>query len=166
MPNRSDSTGTRSSMPWNSEAKSRSAGSRSGENPKQRMPSRSKLLASVPPPMVNGTGRAPSSSALRAATIWSTTGPPHGVSPARAGARPVVLGLRGGTHRVAGRPVERRLAGLVVDEPLALDPLADQRGELALELLLLAVEEAAVDRGACRARDDVGLVSGGEHRGV
>ena len=82
MPNWSDSTGTRSSMPWNSDAKSRSGGSRSGENPKQRMPSRSKLLASVPPLIVNGTGRAPSSSALSAATIESTSGPSNVVSTA------------------------------------------------------------------------------------
>ena len=33
VPNFSASTGTRSSMPWNSEAKSRSGGSRSGANP-------------------------------------------------------------------------------------------------------------------------------------
>ena len=38
-PNCSPSTGTRSSMPWNSAAKFRSAGSRSGAKPKQRMPS-------------------------------------------------------------------------------------------------------------------------------
>src|SRR3712207_9021621 len=61
---------------------------------------------------------------------------------------------------VDDRAVERRLHGLVVDDPLALDPLADQAGQLALELGLLAVQEAAVDRGACGSGDDVGLVAG------
>src|SRR3954454_5347269 len=80
--------------------------------------------------------------------------------------RAVVLGLEGGDHRVDERSVERRLDGLVVDDPLALDALADQPGELPLELLLLPVEEPAVDGGARAARDDVGLVAGVEHRGV
>ena len=48
-PNRSDSSGTRSSTPWNIPKKSRSSGSRSGENPKHRIPSRANDLASVPP---------------------------------------------------------------------------------------------------------------------
>ena len=48
-PNSSASTGTRSSTPWNSAVKSRSAGSRSGAKPKQRMPSLLNALASVPP---------------------------------------------------------------------------------------------------------------------
>ena len=81
-------------------------------------------------------------------------------------ARAVVLGLERGDHLVDQRAVERRLHGLVVDDPVALDALADQPGELALELLLLAVEEAAVDGGAGGAGDDVGLVAGVEHRGV
>src|SRR3954447_11163384 len=80
--------------------------------------------------------------------------------------RAVVLGPESGDHRVDQRAVERRLHGLVVDQPLALDALADQRGELPLELLLLAVEEAPVDGGAGRAGDDVGLVAGVEHRRV
>src|SRR5688500_17308508 len=56
-------------------------------------------------------------------------------------ARAVVLGLEGGDHLVDERAVERRLHGLVVDEPVALDPLAEKAGQLALELLLLAVQE-------------------------
>src|SRR4051794_26596028 len=82
----------------------------------------------------------------------------------RAGA--VVLGLERGDHRVDQRTVERRLYGLVVHQPLPLHPLADERGELPLELLLLPVQEAAVDGGRRRAGDDVGLVAGVEHRGV
>src|SRR5215218_2538318 len=42
----------------------------------------------------------------------------------RAGA--VVLGLEGGHHLVDERAVERRLDGVVVDQPLALDALADE----------------------------------------
>ena len=57
-------------------------GACSGEKPKQRMPRVSKLLASVPPLMVNGTGRAPGSSAFSAATIRSTDGPSNVVSTA------------------------------------------------------------------------------------
>ena len=48
-PNSSASTGTRSFTPWNMPAKSRSAGSRSGANPKHLMPSLENDLASVPP---------------------------------------------------------------------------------------------------------------------
>src|SRR3954451_1529719 len=82
----------------------------------------------------------------------------------RAGA--VVLGLERGDHGVDQRTVERRLDGVVVHQPLALDALADEPGELALELLLLAVEEAPVDGGGRRPGDDVGLVAGVEHRRV
>src|SRR3954468_13153734 len=56
----------------------------------------------------------------------------------RAGA--VVLGLERGDHRVDQRPVERRSYGLVVPQPLPLHALADERGELPLELLLLTEE--------------------------
>src|SRR5215213_8703135 len=63
----------------------------------------------------------------------------------RAGA--VVLGLEGGHHRVDERPVERRLDRVVVHQPFALDALSDEARELALELLVLAVEEPAVDGG-------------------
>src|SRR3954447_22586838 len=52
----------------------------------------------------------------------------------------VVLGLERGDHRVDQRPFERRLPGLFVHQPLTLDALADERGELPLELLLLAEE--------------------------
>src|SRR5918997_2354373 len=58
--------------------------------------------------------------------------------------RAVVLGLEGGDHLVDQGAVERRLHGLVVDDPVALDALTDEPGELALELHLLAVEEPAV----------------------
>ena len=51
VPNFSASTGTRSSMPWNMPMKSSSGGRLSGENPKQRMPSRLNDFASVPPDM-------------------------------------------------------------------------------------------------------------------
>ena len=49
VPNWRAVTGTRSSTPWNMPEKSRSAGSRSGAKPKQRMPSRLNDFASVPP---------------------------------------------------------------------------------------------------------------------
>src|SRR3954471_6500891 len=53
--------------------------------------------------------------------------------------RAVVLGLQSRHHRVDEGAVEGRLHGLVMHKPLPLDALADQPGELALELLLLAV---------------------------
>lgn len=51
-PNSNDLMGTRSSFPWNSAVKSRSAGNCKGANPKQRIPSRDSDLASVPPESV------------------------------------------------------------------------------------------------------------------
>ena len=137
MPNCSDSTGTRSSMPWNSD----------GEVQVRRQPQRREAEAAHAEPLeALGVGAAAHREGHRA--------------------RAVVLGLERGDHLVDQRAVERRLHGLVVDEPLALDALADQAGQLALELLLLAVEEAAVDGRAGRAGDDVGLVAGVEHRRV
>ena len=72
MPNFSASTGTRSSTPWNSAAKSSSGGSRSGTKPKQRIPRRAKAFASVPPDSMYGTVRASGSAASSAAFIAST----------------------------------------------------------------------------------------------
>ena len=46
-------------MPWNREAKFRSAGSRNGANPKQRMPSVEKAFASVPLAWLRETGADP-----------------------------------------------------------------------------------------------------------
>ena len=51
-PNSNEATGTRSSMPWKRAVKSRSGGNCSGANPKQRMPSRDRAFASVPPESV------------------------------------------------------------------------------------------------------------------
>ena len=124
-------------MPWNSEAKSRSGGSRSGENPKQRMPSSMNDLASVPPESMYGTV-------------------------VRAG----VLGLQRRGHRVHQRAVERRLDRRQVGDPLPGDVRADQLVDLAQERLLPARDDPAVDHGLGRGRDDVGLVAGGEHRRV
>ena len=80
MPNVSDSTGTRSSTPWNRAAKSSSGGNRSGMNPKQRMPRRAKCLASVPPESMYGTMRASGSTVSNEAFMASTRSPSNVVS--------------------------------------------------------------------------------------
>ena len=69
-------------MPWNSAVKSRSAGSSSGEKPKQRMPSVENDFASVPPLIRYGSGTAIGSSALSAADMASTRSPSNDVSTA------------------------------------------------------------------------------------
>ena len=114
------------------------AGSRSGEKPKQRMPSSLKRLASVPPDSVYGTGRAPASSALSAATIASTSAPSNVVSTACRRARATRAGR-------PGRPARRAARSNSSSWPGRKRP-STRRGR--------------------RARDDVGLVAGVEHRRV
>ena len=69
------STGTRSSTPWNMPAKSRSGGSRSGANPKHADAQPAERLRVRPAGQaVRAPAGAPGSSACSAAAIASTSG--------------------------------------------------------------------------------------------
>ena len=117
--------------------KSRSGGSRSGAKPKHRTPSLFQDLASVPPHIRYGADRLCGSSASQARLIASTSAA-------------VELGLQ---RRCPGRR-------------LALHLVAEQLGDGVEELVLVARQEPAVDRGGGLAGDHVHLVAGVEHRRV
>ena len=106
--------------------KFRSAGSRSGEKPKQRMPSRANALASVPPESMYGTGRAPGSSARSAAAIASTSGAVERGLQRRLALHVLDLDVRPDAPRAAASQEQSRTGpGRVRQSMVALRPAGD-----------------------------------------